>query len=205
MVTSTSNALFSPVPVSQARQFLEPGPVVLLTTRHAGNDNVMTLGWHQVLEFSPSLISCVVSRSNHSFEMLRASGQCVLNVPTSDLLDTVVQVGNCSGQEVDKFARFGLERGQADDVDVPVLPQCHARLECRLRDDRAVDRYNLFILEVTRIHARTAPETPEYVHYMGDGEFVLSGQRVSRKPLFKPEMLDFQNAGARYSSSSMSQ
>lgn len=182
---------FETIPVSHARQFLEPGPVVLLTTRHAGNDNVMAVGWHQVLDFSPSTISCVVSRGCRSFDMLRASGQCVLNVPTSDMLDAVVRVGNSSGDEVDKFAAFGLDRAKAHDVDAPVLPQCHAQLECRLRDDRAVERYNLFILEVTHISARPSPRQPGYLHYMGDGVFMLSGKRVSRRRLFRPEMLGY--------------
>lgn len=184
-----SSRAFASVPVSQARQFLEPGPVVLVTTRHQGRDNVMTCGWHQVLEFTPSLVSCLVSSGNHSFAMLRESGQCVLNVPTSALLDTVVRIGNCSGADVDKFAAFGVERGAAKTVDVPVLPQCHASLECRLVDDRAVERYNLFILEVTHITARTRPKEPEYVHYMGEGRFMLSGRRVSRKRLFRADML----------------
>lgn len=190
-IPSAAPEAFSPLPVSHARRFLEPGPVVLLTTRHAGNDNVMAVGWHQVLEFSPSLVSVVVSRSSHSFEMLRDSGECVINVPTADMLDTVVRIGNCSGQDIDKFAEFGLERARADTVAAPALPQCHARLECRISDDRAVDRYNLFILEVASIRARTLPREPDYVHYVGDGEFMLSGRRVSRKQMFRPEMLGF--------------
>lgn len=163
--------------------------MVLLTTRHAGQDNVMALGWHQVLDVDPSFISCVVSRGSRSFDMLRATGQGVLNVPTGEMLDAVVQAGNCSGAEVDKFAAFGLDREEAHDVDAPLLPQCHARLECRLRDDRAVERYNLFILEVTHITARTVPEEPEYLHYQGDGVFSLSGRRVSRRRMFRPELL----------------
>jgi flavin reductase (DIM6/NTAB) family NADH-FMN oxidoreductase RutF len=186
---ASAQAPFVEIPTAQARKFLEPGPVVLLTTRHAGNDNVMTLGWHQVLEFTPSLISCVVSRANRSFEMLRASGECVINVPTADMLDTVVRIGNCSGAEVDKFAAFDLEREAAHTVDAPALAQCHARLECRIHDDRAVERYNLFILEVAHIRARARPRTPDYVHYLGDGEFMLSGKRVSRRRLFRPDML----------------
>lgn len=189
MVSPAAIAHFASVPVSRARQFLEPGPVLLLTTRLAGTDNVTTIGWHQVLRLSPSLVSCVVSRSSLSFDMLRASGQCVLNVPTSDLLDAVIGIGNCSGQDVDKFVRFGLDRAEAQAVDAPVLPQCHASLECRVSDDRAADRYNLFILEVENIRCRTVPETPDYMHYTGGGEFVLSGRRVSRRELFRPEML----------------
>lgn len=182
---------FESVPVSNARRFLEPSPVVLLTTHHAGNDNVMALAWHQVLELSPSLVSCVVSRGSRSFDMLRASGECVLNVPTSDMVDTVAHVGNCSGGTVDKFAQFDLRKGQAAAVDAPILPQCHAHIECRLRDDRAVERYNLFILEVMHISARPSPREPDYLHYEGDGVFTHSGRRVSRRRLFRPEMLGF--------------
>ncbi|WP_260926344.1 flavin reductase family protein [Novosphingobium sp. 9] len=121
--------------------------------------------------------------------MLRASGECVINVPTADMLDTVVGVGNVSGAEGDKFERFKLERTTSQKVAAPSLPQCHASLECRIHDDRAAERYNLFILEVLHIDARDHPTAPEYAHYVGDGEFMLSGKRVSRRHLFRPDML----------------
>ena len=177
------------LPPSHARHFLEPGPVVLLATHDGGRDNVMTMGWHQVLEFTPALISCLVSRGNHSHAMLRRSGNCTINVPTSALLDTVVRIGNCSGADVDKFAEFGIEREPARHVTAPLLPQCHAQLECRIHDDAMVAQYDLFILEVLRIRAAVSPKEPEFVHYLGDGQFMLSGKRVSRKRLFRPEML----------------
>lgn len=180
---------FSDWPVSHARQFLEPGPILLLTTRFEGRDNVMTLGWHQVLEFTPSLVSCMVSAGNASFERLRASGQCVLNVPEFALLDTVVGIGKCSGAEVDKFTRFGLERDEAREVDVPVLPQSAAFLECRLHDERMVPDYNLFILEVVRLGVRISPEAIDFIHFIGDGRFRRTGGTVSKRDLFRPDML----------------
>lgn len=177
------------VPPSHARQFLEPGPVVLLATHDDGQDNVMTLGWHQVVEFTPALISCLVSRGNQSHTMLRRSGDCTINVPTSALLDTLVRIGNCSGADLDKFAAFDIAREPAQHVAAPLLPQCHAQLECRIHDDAMVPKYDLFILEVLRIRAAASPKDPEFVHYIGDGQFMLSGKRVSRKRLFRPDML----------------
>ncbi|MBT0668735.1 flavin reductase family protein [Novosphingobium profundi] len=180
---------FADWPASHARQVLEPGPVVLLTTRHEGRDNVMTLGWHQVLDFSPSRISCMVSAGNHSFAALRASGTCAINVPEADLLDTLVGIGNCSGAEVDKFARFKLAKAEAREIDVPVLPQCAAILECRLHDARMVEDYNLFILEVVRLCVRVDPAEATFVHFIGDGRFRLTGESVARRALFRPDML----------------
>ena len=72
------------------RRLLEPGPVVLLSSALGDQNNIMTLGWHMVMEFSPSLIGCYIWPENHSFDMIRKSKQCVVNIPTSELAETVV-------------------------------------------------------------------------------------------------------------------
>jgi flavin reductase (DIM6/NTAB) family NADH-FMN oxidoreductase RutF len=176
-------------PVHRVRRFLEPGPVVLVSTAHAGARDVMTMGWHMVMEFSPSLLACVISSANHSFDLARASGQCVINLPTEELLDTVVRIGNCSGTEVDKFDAFGLTAQPATQVDAPLIAQCYASFECRLHDDALVERYNLFVWEVVKAHVAPTPKVPRTVHYRGDGQFMVSGAERSRRGLFKPEML----------------
>jgi hypothetical protein len=48
--------------------------------------NIITMGWHMVLEFSPSLVACCISSTNHNFEMTRRSQECVINVPATDLV-----------------------------------------------------------------------------------------------------------------------
>ena len=72
-------------PVHQARRYLEPGPIVLVSSLSKGRTNIMTMGWHMVLEFSPSLVACLISRGNHSHRMIRDSGECVINLPTTKL------------------------------------------------------------------------------------------------------------------------
>src|SRR3954454_6720067 len=95
-------------PVSEIRRFLEPGPIVLVSSAWKGARNIMTMGWHMVMGFKPSLIGCYIWDANHSFEMIRRSKECVVNVPTVDLAEATVAVGNCSGWSVDKFEKFGL-------------------------------------------------------------------------------------------------
>ena len=63
----------SDFPVSQVRRYLEPGPIVLVSSQWQGKTNIMTLGWHTVLEFSPSLVGCMISGGNHSFDLIRNS------------------------------------------------------------------------------------------------------------------------------------
>lgn len=179
----------SDFPVSQMRRYLEPGPVVLVSSRWRGKANVMTLGWHTVLEFSPSLVGLMISGGNHSFAMIRGSGECVINLPTTALTDIVVGIGNTSGSQVDKFARFGLTEVAAEQVGAPMIGECHASFECRLHDDALVDRYNFFIFEVVKAHVAARPKHPETLHYTGDGVFMVAGKTISRRSLFRPEML----------------
>jgi hypothetical protein len=95
-------------PLSQVYRLLEPGPVVLVTTARAGRANIMTMSWHTMMEFEPPLVGCVISNRNYSFESLKATRECVINIPTVELAEKVVGCGNTSGRQVDKFKAFGL-------------------------------------------------------------------------------------------------
>jgi flavin reductase (DIM6/NTAB) family NADH-FMN oxidoreductase RutF len=171
-------------PVSQIRQLLEPGPVVLVSSAWKGKSNIMTMGWHTVLEFSPSLVGCVIASDNCSFEMIRKSRECVINIPTADLIDQVVGIGNCSGDKVDKFTRFHLTPAPAAKVSAPLIQECFASLECRIADARLVKAYNFFILEVLQAHVATSPKYPRTLHYRGQGIFLTSGRVVNRRQKF---------------------
>lgn len=60
-------------PVWRVRRYLEPGPIVLVSSAWKGETNIMTLGWHTVMEFAPSFFGCIISSANYSFEMMRKS------------------------------------------------------------------------------------------------------------------------------------
>ena len=177
-------------PVSDVRRFLEPGPIVLVSSAWKGERNVMTMGWHTVMEFVPSLIGCVMSSASHSFDLVRRSKVCVINLPTADMAATVVKIGNTSGRSIDKFAEFGLTAEPADEIGAPLIAECHASFECRLHDARMIERYNFFVFEVVKAHVATAPKYPKTIHYRGDGTFMVSGENTTRwRRLFRPGML----------------
>jgi flavin reductase (DIM6/NTAB) family NADH-FMN oxidoreductase RutF len=163
------------LPLSRVYRLLEPGPVVLVTTSLHGRANVMPMSWHTMIDFEPPLVGCVLSDRNHSFRALRATGECVLNVPTASLARAVVGCGNCSGRRTDKFARFGLTPRQASRVAPPLIEECFASLECRVVDTRLVRRYDLFILEVLKAWRDPAVKRPRTLHHMGRGTFMVAG------------------------------
>lgn len=179
----------SDFPVSEIRRFLEPGPVVLVSSAHRGERNVMTMGWHTVMEFTPALVGCVIAESNHSFDLVRRSKECVINVPTVELAATVAKIGNCSGADTDKFANFKLTAERGEIVKAPLIGECHANLECRLHDGRLIGDYNFFIFEVVKAHAARAPKYPKTIHYRGEGQFMVSGPSLSLRRHFRPGML----------------
>ena len=177
-------------PVSKIRRFLEPGPIVLVSSAWKGRTNIMTMGWYTVMEFTPALVGCIISSGNYSFELIRRSRECVINIPTADIASTVVRIGNSTGGDIYKFDVFKLTPVPAAKVKTPLIKECYANFECRLADSRLVQTYNFFIFEVVRAHVAVSPRYPETIHYRGDGVFMLSGTNTSRyRRLFLPEML----------------
>src|SRR5262249_22562313 len=95
-------------PVAKVRRFLEPGPVVLVSSAHKGQRDIMTMGWHMVMLEEPSLLGCFIWDQNYSYTLVRRSRECVINVPTFDLVEAVVGIGNSHGPDPDKFEEFRL-------------------------------------------------------------------------------------------------
>ena len=167
-------------PVSEIRRFLEPGPIVLVSSAWKGEENIMTMGWHMIMEFEPSLIGCYVWNENHSFNMIKKSKECVINIPTVEIATSVVKIGNCSGRDVNKFRRFNLTPLPGEKVTAPLIKECYANFECKLVDTSMIQKYNLFILEVQKAHVAVSPRFPKTIHYRGDGLFMISGSTVKK-------------------------
>lgn len=165
-------------PLAQVYGLLEPGPVVLLSTAAGGRFNVMPLSWHTMMEFVPPLVGCVVSRANYSFEVLRRTGECVLNIPTVELAGKVVACGNASGRATDKFKQFGLTPLAGAAVKAPLIAECYANLECRVADRKLVARYNFFVLEVVKAWRDPRRKHPKTIHHQGEGAFFIPGGRI---------------------------
>jgi flavin reductase (DIM6/NTAB) family NADH-FMN oxidoreductase RutF len=165
-------------PLARVYQLLEPGPVVLVTTAHRGKSNIMTMSWHTMMEFEPPLVGCVISGRNHSFDALRITRECVINIPSVELAKLVAGVGNCSGSKVDKFKKFKLTAVHASLVEAPLIEECYANLECRVVDMRMVNRYNFFIMEVLKAWISPVMKNPRTLHHLGKGMFMVAGETI---------------------------
>ncbi|MBL8256666.1 MAG: flavin reductase family protein [Pseudoxanthomonas mexicana] len=183
-----SKQRWNTLPPDQARRDLEPGLVVLLSTTHKGERAIMTIGWHMMLGYD--LVGAYLWQANRSHALPHASREHVISLPTEGLLETVVRIGNCSSTEQHKFERFGLTALPSREVDAPGIGECHARFECHPRETRITADYPLFVRRIVHAHVASSPRLPHAMHYRGNGRFMVSGHDVSRRRLFRPDMLE---------------
>lgn len=171
--------------LSRAFTLIEPGPVVLVTTHDGQSDNVMTITWTMVLGFSAEF-AITTGPWNHSYAALCQSRECVIAVPTVDLIDTAVGIGTCSGADTDKFERFGLTPLKARHVRAPLIKECLANIECRVVD--IVERHNIVVLEGLAAYFDKDRKEQRMIHAVGDGTFIVDGRRIDRKKMMRSKL-----------------
>lgn len=167
---------FTPIPLAEACLFLEPGPVVLLSTSHNGRPNVMAMSGHTVVSSDPPRVGCLVSHRGHSHLNLRKTKECVIAIPDFRLRQKVVNCGSVSGRDVDKFEAIGLTPLAAANVNAPLIAECHANLECRVIDTKLVAKYDFFILEILAAWLSQSKRKLRTLHHAGADLFIVAGK-----------------------------
>lgn len=167
------------LPLSKVYRLLEPGPVLLVTSVGKGKADIMAMSWHMMIEFEPPLVGCVISNRNHTFSLVKATKECVINIPTVELAAEVVGCGNTSGRRTDKFKQFRLTPEAGSLVKAPLIDECYANLECKVIDTRMVAAYNVFILEVLKAWIDPSRKNPRTMHHRGKGTFMVAGRTIT--------------------------
>lgn len=173
------------LPMEKAFMLIEPGPVLLVTTHEKGRDNIMTISWHMVMDFSPR-IALTTGPWNYSFHALLHTKECVLAIPTIDLAEKVVGIGDCSGADTDKFEKFELTPLPAAEVKAPLISECLACIECRVTD--YLDPPGIFILEGLRAWIDHERKERRTFHANGDGTFVVDGGVMNLRGLMEDKL-----------------
>lgn len=171
--------------MSRVFTLIESGPVVLVTTQGGGRNNIMTISWTMVLDFTP-LFAITTGEWNYSFAALRESRECVIAIPTVDMLDKVVGIGTCSGEDTDKFAKFELTPVQGKVVSAPLIKECLANIECRVID--IVEPHNIVVLEAVAAYIDSERGEKRVLHAVGDGTFIVDGERLDRRGMMAAKL-----------------
>jgi flavin reductase (DIM6/NTAB) family NADH-FMN oxidoreductase RutF len=167
-------------PINKAFTLIESGPVVFVTTTDGKKNNVMTISWTMVMDFTP-VFAITTGSWNYSFAALRKTKECVIAIPTVDMLDKVIGVGTCSGADTDKFEKFMLTPVKAKHLEAPLIKECLANIECKVID--IVKKHNIIVLEGVAAYFDNFRKEKRTVHAVGDGTFIVDGRKINRKKM----------------------
>jgi flavin reductase (DIM6/NTAB) family NADH-FMN oxidoreductase RutF len=194
MTTTSDSTTLQPqrcaVDLSRAYRLLNHGPVVLVSSAHGGQRNVMAASWSMPLDFDPPKVALVIDKSTLTRTLVEASGSFALNVPLRPLARATEIVGNESGRDIDKFASLGLETFAAEKIEAPLLAGCAGWLECRvIPEPHNQEAYDLFLAEVVAAWADPAlfsngrwhfpAAADRTLHYIAGGAFFETGTAFS--------------------------
>jgi flavin reductase (DIM6/NTAB) family NADH-FMN oxidoreductase RutF len=181
----SGDAFMRALKLARAFTLMESGPVVLVTTHDGQKDNIMTISWTMVMDFTP-VFAITTGDWNHSFAALRKSRECVIAIPTVDMLDKVVGIGTCSGKDTDKFARFKLTAVPGKIVKAPLIKECLANMECKVMD--IVKKHNIVVLQAVAAWMDTTRKEKRVVHAVGDGTFIVDGRKIDRREMMRSRL-----------------
>ena len=181
-----------PVPLEKAYRLLTHGPTVLVSSRHAGVDNVMAAAWACALDFAPPKLTVVLDKQTATRGLIEASGRFVVQVPNAAQLELTNRVGNRSlAEEPDKLANAGVGLLHLAGDALPFVDGCSAWLECRLVPEPHIQMaYDLFIGEVVAAwaderafrdgHWQFENAGPEWrsIHHVAGGQFYAIGEAL---------------------------
>ena len=145
---------------------LYPVPPVLVSCQSTGPANIITLAWAGVACSDPVIVSLGIRPERYSYDIIKESGEFVVNIPSAGQLEIVDTCGVISGRDYDKFTELQITPSPTQKVQVPLIEECPVNIECRLKQIIPLGAHDLFLGEVLLVHFSE--------EYVVDGRFDLS-------------------------------
>ncbi|MHA1593990.1 MAG: flavin reductase family protein [Candidatus Baldrarchaeia archaeon] len=174
------------VHVNDIWKLLHPRLTVLVTARgKEGNINVMTVSWISIASWNPPCVAIFIAPERYTYQLIKESGEFVVNVPTIDLLQKVDLCGSVSGREIDKFKEAGLTPISSLKVKAPSIKECIAHLECQLIKEVETGDHVMLLGRVIAARANKSQFSRTYdirsvklVYYVGNSEYTTNSNET---------------------------
>lgn len=137
---------------------LYPLPAVMVScARENEKPNIITLAWVGTVCSDPAMVSISVRPERYSYDIIRETGEFVINLTTKKLLRATDYCGVRSGRDVDKFAEMHLTAGKAQHLRfAPVIEESPVNIECRVTEVKELGTHHMFLAEVLGVSADEA-------------------------------------------------
>ena len=130
---------------------LAPVPSVMVSCGTAENANIITIGWCGVVSTHPPKISVSIRPERHSYNIIKESGEFVVNLTPASLVEVCEYCGTVTGRVVDKVKKTGLSVIPSSEVSAPTIENCPLSLECKVSDIIPLGSHDLFIADVVKV------------------------------------------------------
>lgn len=131
---------------------LAPVPAALISCGREGEEpNILTLAWVGVVNSEPPMVSIAIRPGRHSYNIVKDTGEFVVNVPRESQAEMVDACGTLSGRNVNKFSEFNLTPLKGELKQAPAIFQCPISLECVVRQVLPLGSHHLFLGEVQNV------------------------------------------------------
>lgn len=133
---------------------LYPVPAVMVSCgEYGGKSNIITIAWAGTVCSDPPMVSISVRPGRYSFQMIKESGEFVINLVSEELTAAMDLCGVRSGREYDKWKLCGLTQEPADFVRCPMIAESPVQIECRVVSDTDLGSHHMFVARVEAVHA----------------------------------------------------
>ena len=171
-----------------AYRLIGSGPVVLVSSLLKGRAALTPIAWHMPVSDDPPIVALEIWKDHFIHKAILETGDFVINIPSSDMAETVRKLGSVSGKKIDKFKEFGLIKETGKKVKSPRLKSAIGIIECKLRrEERLLKKYSVIIGDIVYAEAekdiftdRWHPEKngPKLLHHLGGKIFSVPAKRI---------------------------
>ena len=137
----------------KAGTFIYPIPAVMVTSGTMEKSNIMTVAWTGILNTNPAICYISVRPERYSYNLIKNSGEFVINLTNKKLAFATDWCGVKSGKYYDKFKEMNLTKEKAKHVKCPLIKESPVSVECKVKEIRELGSHHLFIAEVLSIDA----------------------------------------------------
>ena len=132
---------------------LYPVPVVLVTSAYNKSVNVFTVAWAGTVCTDPPMLSISIRPERYSYDLIKKSGEFVVNLPGKNLAFAVDYCGVKSGRDINKFEKLNLHTETASMLKAPIIKECPVAIEAKVNTIKQLGSHHLFIAEVVAVNA----------------------------------------------------
>ena len=133
--------------------FIYPLPAVMVSCGTMEESNIITVAWTGIINTDPAMVYISVRPSRHSYNMIKESGEFVINLTNKDLAYATDWCGVKSGKDVDKFKEMKLTKEKSNFVNCPSIKESPVSIECKVKEIKELGSHHMFMAEVLSINA----------------------------------------------------